>query len=201
VRRVSVDDVEPRALGDASERRDLAAPLGATGFAVNRYRVAPGEGFPAGLHAHADQEEVFVVLAGEATFETLDGEVTVGAGEAVRFVPGEFQTGRNDGTVALVALALGAPRESEDVRVPRTCPKCDRGDVRVAGGEDGVAFVWPDCGAERSPAPCPDCRGGDLRFTVTRGGGRSDGGGESEREPVVVCPDCGLELDDAPLDV
>jgi uncharacterized cupin superfamily protein len=189
MRTASVDGVDPAAIGEGAERRRLSEPLGTTGVAINHYRIPPCEGFPGGLHAHADQEEVFYVLEGEATFETPDGAVSVGAGEAVRFAPGEFQTGRNDGADELVALALGAPRESEDVRVPRTCPECGRPDLRVDDGvvDDGVAFVCPDCDAERVPAPCPDCGGATLEYAAPGS------------DPVVVCRACGLELDDAPL--
>jgi hypothetical protein len=60
--------------------------VGTEHVAINHYQVPAGEGLPSGLHAHYDQEEVFVVLAGEATFETLrEGEVTVGARAAIRF--------------------------------------------------------------------------------------------------------------------
>lgn len=148
--RVSVDDVEPDAMGDA-DRRGLSDPLGTTGVAINRYRLAPGERFSGGLHAHMDQEEVFVVVEGEATFERLgDDDATVGAGEAVRFAPGEFQSGYNDGDDPVVAFAMGAPRNSEDVRVPRECAECGNDDMRAvpAPDGDGFAFECPECGAE-----------------------------------------------------
>ncbi|MDS0299034.1 cupin domain-containing protein [Halogeometricum sp. S1BR25-6] len=72
--RVAFDTVEPSAYETSAERRSLSDPLGTTDVALNRYRVAPGDRL-AGLHAHPGQEEVFVVLAGEATFETLDWRV------------------------------------------------------------------------------------------------------------------------------
>jgi hypothetical protein len=122
---------------------------------------------------------VFVVVEGEATFETrADGdpasaerEVAVGAGEAVRFAPGEFQSGGNevseprsdgsedersessggDGTV--VAFALGAPRETEDIRIARipgfgevACPGCGREDMRIPRGDES-GLVCPECDA------------------------------------------------------
>jgi uncharacterized cupin superfamily protein len=147
---VSIDDVEPNAMTDA-DRRGLTGPLGTDDLAINHYRLGPGERLSGGLHAHMDQEELFVVTAGEATFERLDGEdVTVGEGEAVRFAPGEFQSGYNAGDEQLRVLALGAPRDSEDVRVPRACPDCDQQNTRVRPREDGGGFdfVCPECGAE-----------------------------------------------------
>jgi uncharacterized cupin superfamily protein len=198
MQRVAVEDVEPESSG--VERRRLSELLGTTDVAVNHYRLAPGEGFPAGLHAHADQEEVFVVLSGEATFETLvpadgDGEdaweareVTVAAVEAVRFPPGEFQSGQNRDDTELVALALGAPKESDDVRLPLDCPECGRRDVRLDVRADGLRFVCLDCGDERVPADCPDCGHDDLRVTL----------GDGTRT-VVVCQGCGATFDDPPV--
>jgi len=146
--RVSIDEVEPSALGSDVDRRGLSEPLGATDVALNRYRLDPGERFSGGLHAHTDQEEIFVVVEGEATFETMDGDVSVGAGEAVRFAPGEFQSGKNDGDEPVVAFALGAPRDSEDVRIPQECPECGHENMRAVPSDDGFDLRCPECGAE-----------------------------------------------------
>ncbi|QLG64051.1 cupin domain-containing protein [Halorarum salinum] len=190
--------------GDGVYRRGLSGTLGTTDVAINRYRIAPDEGFPGGLHAHPDQEEVFVVLEGEATFETwvprgegsgADGdvpggadEVAVAAGEAARFAPGEFQSGRNEADSDLVALAVGAPRDGGDVRLPLPCPDCGHGDVRLDAGGEEFTFICPDCSAERVPAPCPDCGHDDLRATL------------SERDrPVARCWGCGAEFESAPV--
>jgi len=146
--RISIDEVEPSAFGSDVDRRGLSEPLGTTDVALNRYRLDPGERFSGGLHAHMDQEEIFVVVEGEATFETMDGDVSVGAGEAIRFAPGEFQSGKNDGDEAVVAFALGAPRDSEDVRIPQECPECGHENVRAVPGDDGFDLRCPECGAE-----------------------------------------------------
>ncbi|WP_432507992.1 cupin domain-containing protein [Halorubrum ezzemoulense] len=146
--RVSIDEVEPSALGSDVDRRGLSEPLGATDVALNRYRLDPGERFSGGLHTHMDQEEIFVVVEGEATFETMDGDVSVGAGEAVRFAPSEFQSGKNDGDEPVVAFALGAPRDSEDVRIPQECPECGHENMRAVPSDDGFDLRCPECGAE-----------------------------------------------------
>ena len=201
MRRVSLDDVTSDAVGSDSDRRRLADPLDASQVALNHYRIAPGEGFPGGLHAHADQEEVFAILAGEATFETFEsGEMTVEAGGVIRFAPGEFQSGRNDADEPLVALAVGAPRESEDVRIPVACPDCDHREVRLAFGDGGATFVCPDCGARHVPQDCPDC-GGELRVTLADESEANDGELEStaERPTTVVCEECGSEFAKPPL--
>jgi len=146
--KVSIGDIEANAFGSDIDRRGLSDPLGMTDFALNRYRLDPGERFSGGMHAHMDQEEVFVILEGEATFETMDGEVTVGEAEVIRFAPGEFQSGKNDSDGEVVAFAMGAPRDSEDVRLPQNCPECGHDNVRAIPGDDGFDLQCPDCGAE-----------------------------------------------------
>lgn len=187
--RVAVEDVDPDGDDDDAERRRLSRALGTTDVAINRYRLPPGTGLPAGLHAHADQEEVFVVFDGTVTFETLDGERTVDAGEAIRFAPGEFQSGRNAAGAGgdAVLLALGAPRESDDVRLPLACPACGRPDRRLEIEPDGATFVCPDCGTRRDALPCPECGHDDLRATL----------GE-EGATVVACHGCGATFAEPP---
>ena len=146
--KVSIGDVEPNAFGSDIDRRGLSDPLETTDFALNRYRLDPGERFSGGMHAHMDQEEVFVIVEGEATFETMDGEVTVGEAEVIRFAPGEFQSGKNDSDGEVLAFAMGAPRDSEDVRLPQNCPECGHDNMRAIPGDDGFDLQCPDCGAE-----------------------------------------------------
>jgi len=188
-----------------TDRRGLSRPLDTDHVAINRYRVPPGEGFPSGLHTHADQEEVFVVLDGSATFETLpdrspdgsgagDGddprtgrELTVAAGEAIRFAPGEYQSGSNRGDEPLVALAIGAPRETTDVRVPVRCPDCGEADFALDASGETLSFRCPECGTERVPAPCPDCGADALTLTL----------GEGDTV-VAACEGCGAAFDEPP---
>jgi uncharacterized cupin superfamily protein len=194
VDRVAIEDVPPDAIETDSERRRLADPLGAEGVAVTHYRVAPGDGLPAGLHAHPEQEELFVVLAGVAAFEVLlpreDGhetrEVTVEASEAVRFAPGEFQSGHNAGDDELVVFAFGAPREAEPVLTPLPCPDCGHDELRIDAAASGVELVCPDCAAAHVPGGCPDC-GAEMRATLRRG------------DVGVACPACGHEQTTPPL--
>jgi mannose-6-phosphate isomerase-like protein (cupin superfamily) len=194
--------MERATVDPAGSQSNLGGGLGTTDLAVVRYRLAPGEGFPSGLHAHYDQEELFLVLAGEAVFEHLPPveswdddaptgrEVTVAASEAVRFAPGEFQTGRNpaDADRDLVALALGAPRITEDVRIPAACPDCDAPALGL--GTDGDAFTLdcPDCGGSFEPAPCPNCGSHDLGMHL-----------DDDAEPASRCSDCGREFSNPPL--
>jgi mannose-6-phosphate isomerase-like protein (cupin superfamily) len=92
--RVAADDVEETTFAGVSVTR-LPEPLGTDEVAINRYELAPGESFSAGMPTHLDQEELFYVVRGTATFETkseptAESEtVEVGPDEATRFAPGE----------------------------------------------------------------------------------------------------------------
>lgn len=114
------------------------------------------------------------------TFETLDGEQPLRSGDAVRFPPGEFQSGKNDGDRTATVLGIGAPRDTDALRVPVACGSCghDRTEPRVRDGE--TLLGCPHCGHE-SVVRCPACGSDDVRAELD-----SDGG-----EPVSVCLECG----------
>jgi uncharacterized cupin superfamily protein len=138
-------------MSPASVRRPLGKELGVEAMALNYFELAPGESFAFGYHRHADQEEVFYVVSGTATFETESGETVVDAGEAVRFEPGEYQQGWNRGEERCVALALGAPADTGETEVLRDCPDCgERTPQRIEPVEGGDALVTrcEGCGAE-----------------------------------------------------
>lgn len=187
--RLPIEAVEPDVLGAGSYRRRLSDPLDTAAMSINVYNVAPGDGLPGGLHAHVDQEEVFFVLEGEATFQTLDGEITVERGEVVRSAPGQFQSCWNESDSELVVLALGAPRDAEDTRLPIECPQCQHRNVRLETDEDGPTFVCPECEAEHVPRDCPECGHEDLHVSLA----------DEPGETVVVCPACDAEYDTPPL--
>ncbi|SDK79141.1 cupin domain-containing protein [Natronorubrum texcoconense] len=167
--RVAIGDLEPKPYDDElhGDRRPLTEPLGTDHVAITRYVLEPGERFSGSVHAHFDQEEVFVVLEGEATFEVIPNtgdrgieptDITVAENEVIRFAPGEFQSGRNDGEDRVVALALGAPRDTEDIRIARipvledrdvSCPDCEADHMRISSDED-ADFECPDCEATLS---------------------------------------------------
>src|SRR5207342_424062 len=73
---VHSDEVEPRII-DGTQLRGtrwrLGAAAGAVRAGLSRYRIAPGErAMP--VHVHADEEELFYVLAGEG-LSWRDGRV------------------------------------------------------------------------------------------------------------------------------
>ncbi|ELY42590.1 cupin domain-containing protein [Natronorubrum sulfidifaciens] len=114
--KVTIDDVavEPNPMEIHSVRRPISKALGMTDFAMNYFELEPGEAFSGGYHTHHDQEEVFYVEDGVATFDTEAGEVVVEAGDVIRFAPGEFQQGYNDSDERVVGFAFGAPGAKHD---------------------------------------------------------------------------------------
>ena len=151
---IDVAEVESDPAGSGTGAvRGLTEPLGTGDMAMNHYTLEPGDELSGGLHTHLDQEEVFYVVEGTATFETKDEAtaetetVEVGPDEAVRFARGEFQQGRNETDERVVALALGAPDESTDVRVPEACRECDSDVLSVVVTDEGMLLKCPDCGA------------------------------------------------------
>jgi len=95
--------------------------------------------------------------------------------------------GGNGGDEDLLVLAVGAPRDSEDVRLPAACPDCGHDDLRLEG-DGGVVFVCPDCAAEHVPADCPECGGEGMGMTLGEDG-----------KPVAACRDCGATFPEPPL--
>ena len=148
--KVSIDDVQSR-MGPADEKRPLGRALETTEMAINYYELAPGDSFGFGYHHHDNQEEVFYIEQGTATFETEDGEVSVGPNESIRFAPGEWQLGHNEGDGRVIALALGAPADSGDTEMVRACPACgQRTEQQIERTDDADALVTlcVDCGTE-----------------------------------------------------
>jgi uncharacterized cupin superfamily protein len=148
--KVHVDDVDGQ-MSAADVRRPISKALGSDHLAINYYELAPGDSFAFGYHAHDDQEEVFYVQSGTVTFETEDGDVVVSAGELIHFAPGEFQRGVNEGDERVVALALGAPRDTENVEMYRRCEECGertQNKIEMADSREELVTYCLDCGAE-----------------------------------------------------
>lgn len=164
MRKVAIDevDIENSPLGVHSVRRPVSDALGTEHFAMNYFELQPGESFSGGLHTHHDQEEVFYVQSGEATFEVTDEPdsstteaVTVGAGEVIRFPPGEFQEGYNDAENddPVVGFALGAPSSKHDweaIESVMHCGDCgeETGHSMSLTDEGSFSFTCGECGNE-----------------------------------------------------
>lgn len=148
--KVSIEDVDSW-MGPASVKRPVSRALQTDHVAINYYELEPGDTFGFGYHRHPEQEEVFHILEGTATFQTEEGDVDVQAGDAIRFEPGEWQLGRNAGGERVVALALGAPAETSDAEIRKECPDCGErtpASIERADDADALVTVCEDCGAE-----------------------------------------------------
>jgi mannose-6-phosphate isomerase-like protein (cupin superfamily)/ribosomal protein S27AE len=161
MRKVAIDDVEnvPNPLGVHSVRRPVSDALGTENFAMNYLELEPGESFSGGLHAHHDQEEVFYVQSGTATFELTEEPdsstteaVTVEAGEVIRIPPGTFQEGYNDADndEPVEGFALGAPASRHDWDALESVMHCS-----ACGEETAQATTLTDDGSFRFT--CGDC--------------------------------------------
>ncbi|WP_135820834.1 cupin domain-containing protein [Halostella litorea] len=153
--KVAIDEVDNQVnpLGVHSVRKPVSGALGTEHFAMNYFELDAGESFSGGLHAHGDQEEVFYVESGTATFEVgLDREaVTVEAGELIRFPPGQFQKGYNDGDERVVGWALGAPGATHDwdeLQSRVYCPDCEAERTHDVDLVEGTfELTCTECGA------------------------------------------------------
>ena len=151
MQQLTVDDCDRTATRTDADRRPLTGPLAATDVAVDHCRLGPGERLSPTPEGYVDREAVFLVTEGTVTFHTpvADGDsVTVPAGDAVRFARAEFRLAVNDGDEEAELLAVGAPRDGDELFVSRVCPACETEAVRVVQREDGRGFVCPDCGED-----------------------------------------------------
>jgi len=86
--------------------------LGVNSFGMNLVEISPGESIPEHDETGRDQEEVFIVVDGDAVI-VIDGEDHAApAGTFVRFDPDVRRTARNDGDRATVLMMVSAPRGS-----------------------------------------------------------------------------------------
>lgn len=130
----------------ADVQKHLTNPLSLGDMALNYYELAPGESFSGGLHTHMNQEEIFYVIEGTATFDTPEDSHEVADNEIIRFAPGEYQEGKNESDERVRALAFGAPQESGETRTALPCSECGADYHTAEVTDDGVTLTCPDCG-------------------------------------------------------
>ena len=156
MRTIAIDDVEVELspLGVHSVRKPVSDALGTDYFAMNYFELEPGESFSGGLHAHHDQEEVFYVQSGEATFDVADrpDSSAVGAGGVIRFPPGQFQEGYDDpdgDDQSWGSPSARPPADTSGTRSNRCCtaPNAARRPAMASlTDEDGFRFICNECG-------------------------------------------------------
>ena len=107
----SIDEVDPyRGPGelDGIEFRPVGRTLGVTAWGMNVLKLAPGASTYF-QHDHRDdgQEEVYLVLEGDATLRAGDKDWRLGRGDLVR-VPPEVHRSWKPGERGATLLAIGA---------------------------------------------------------------------------------------------
>lgn len=148
--KVAVDDL-PNTPNPTRAKREVDEAVGATEFGFNVYEAEPGEVLPWGYHRHPDHEELFYVVAGEVAVETPDGNISVGAGEALFVPPDHPNRARAVGDDVARVLAVGAPKDADGSVIEEACPECGEvTDRQYEVLEDGDTYVLScsACGAE-----------------------------------------------------
>jgi uncharacterized cupin superfamily protein len=87
----------------------LRRELGVSSFGINLVTLTPRQ--RGRIHAHEQQEEVYLVLEGELTLGVEGEEHTVARGGLVRVGPSVRRQLINRGTTTLVLVALGGSGE------------------------------------------------------------------------------------------
>lgn len=115
----------------------LRRELGVSTFGINAITLQPRQRMR--VHSHDRQEEVYLVVEGELTLVTEDGERVLRRHELARVAPAVRRQLVNAGSERLLVLALGGSQEH--------------------AGRDGLAWPsWEAKGPGRSPqeVPMPD---------------------------------------------
>lgn len=112
-----VEDLAPKhGLAPNIESRFARTPLGLEQSGLSYYKMAPGFRLPFG-HRHGEQEEVYVVLSGNARFRVGGETVEMKPLDALR-VPGPVARGMEAGPDGAEILAFGAPNtENKDAEM------------------------------------------------------------------------------------
>ena len=113
----NVDEFEEMEGSGGATWRLARKTLGAESFGFNVVDIEPGGQIPAHDHAEDDQEEVFIILDGQATLVTDDEEHAAPAGTFCRLAPEVNRTIRNNSDAPVRALLIGVPVSSGYTRM------------------------------------------------------------------------------------
>jgi uncharacterized cupin superfamily protein len=113
-----IDEFEEMEGSGGATWRLARKTLGAEAFGFNVVDIEPGGQIPAHDHAGDNQEEVFIILEGDATIVTDDEEHEAPAGTFCRYAPEVNRTilNKSDGNVR--ALLIGVPADSGYQQMP-----------------------------------------------------------------------------------
>jgi quercetin dioxygenase-like cupin family protein len=108
----SVDEFEEMEGSGGATWRLARKTLGAQSFGFNVVDIEPGGQIPEHSHAGDNQEEVFIILDGQAKIVADDEEHDAPAGTYCRYAPEVKRTIRNDSDAPVRALLIGVPVDS-----------------------------------------------------------------------------------------
>jgi quercetin dioxygenase-like cupin family protein len=108
----SVDEFEEMEGSGGATWRLARKTLGAESFGFNVVDIAPGGQIPEHDHTGDNQEEVFIILDGQATVVADGEEHDAPAGTFCRYAPEVTRTIRNDSDANVRALLIGVPVDS-----------------------------------------------------------------------------------------
>ncbi len=107
--------------GKVEGKTFLGQVLGLTGMEVSFGSMLPGESMPF-LHAHKQNEELYVILSGQGEMQVDGDRIPLAAGTAVRIAPAGMRAWRATGTEPMAYLVVQAKA----------------GSLEQATGNDGV---------------------------------------------------------------
>jgi quercetin dioxygenase-like cupin family protein len=114
----NVDEFEEMEGSGGATWRLARKTLGAQSFGFNVVDIAPGGQIPEHDHTGDNQEEVFIIIDGQATVVCDGEEQDAPAGTYVRFAPEVSRTIRNHSDGPIRALLIGVPVDSGYQQMP-----------------------------------------------------------------------------------
>jgi quercetin dioxygenase-like cupin family protein len=107
-----IDEFEEMEGSGGATWRLARKTLGAESFGFNVVDIEAGGQIPAHDHTGDNQEEVFIILDGQAKILTDDQEHDAPAGTFCRFAPEVNRTIKNESDADVRALLIGVPVDS-----------------------------------------------------------------------------------------
>jgi quercetin dioxygenase-like cupin family protein len=114
----SVDEFEVMEGSGGATWRLARKTLDAASFGFNVVDIEPGGQIPEHDHTGDNQEELFVILDGQATIVTDGEEHDAPAGTYCRYAPEVSRTIRNNSDANVRALLVGVPVDSGYQQMP-----------------------------------------------------------------------------------
>jgi uncharacterized cupin superfamily protein len=108
----SVEEFEEMEGSGGATWRLARKTLGAESFGFNVVDIAPGGQIPEHDHTGDNQEELFVILDGQATIVADGAEHDAPAGTYCRYAPEVSRTIKNTSDAPVRALLIGVPVDS-----------------------------------------------------------------------------------------